>query len=147
MREGPGPTTRRGDDGFVAVSWDELTELLADELRRVIDAHGNQAIFGGSHGWSSAGRFHHAQSQVHRFLNCGTTGHPARNALQRYRTRGGRIVSVSPLRDDVEGDCEWFAPADDLIRLARRMSENRTIVTVSWSLQRVRQANRRRGWG
>ena len=26
-------------------------------------------IFGGSYGWSSAGRFHHAQSQVHRFLN------------------------------------------------------------------------------
>ena len=29
----------------------------------------NRAIFGGSYGWSSAGRFHHAQSQVHRFLN------------------------------------------------------------------------------
>src|SRR5262249_15038755 len=23
-----------------------------------------------SYGWSSAGRFHHAQSQLHRFLNC-----------------------------------------------------------------------------
>jgi biotin/methionine sulfoxide reductase len=32
--------------------------------------HGNEAIFGGSYGWGSAGRFHHAQSQVHRFLNC-----------------------------------------------------------------------------
>src|SRR5204862_8325860 len=26
--------------------------------------------YGGSYGWSSAGRFHHAQSQLHRFLNC-----------------------------------------------------------------------------
>jgi hypothetical protein len=27
-------------------------------------------VFGGSYGWASAGRFHHAQSQLHRFLNC-----------------------------------------------------------------------------
>ncbi|MEM7750279.1 MAG: molybdopterin-dependent oxidoreductase, partial [Pseudomonadota bacterium] len=32
--------------------------------------HGNGAIFGGSYGWASAGRFHHALSQIHRFLNC-----------------------------------------------------------------------------
>ena len=25
-------------------------------------------------------------------------------------TRGGRIVSFSPLRDDVDGECEWHAP-------------------------------------
>ena len=65
---GPGPSTRRGADEFIAVSWDELTELLADELRRIVDTHGNEAIYGGSYGWASAGRFHHAQSQVHRFL-------------------------------------------------------------------------------
>ena len=29
-----------------------------------------QAVYGGSYGWASAGRFHHAQSQLHRFLNC-----------------------------------------------------------------------------
>ena len=263
LRDGPGPSTRRGADEFVAVSWDELTELLAGELRRVVDTHGNEAIYGGSYGWASAGRFHHAQSQVHRFLKLlggytfsrhsyslgatgvimprvvgthddlfkrstawevivehtdllvcfgglalkntgtnhgGTTGHPARDALRRFRDRGGRIVSFSPLRDDVEGDCEWHAPvpgtdvaimlalayvlatesladrdflntyctgydrferyllglddgiakspqwaseicglpADDLIALARRMAARRTIVTVSWSLQRIR---------
>ena len=64
----PARRTRRGADEFVAVSWDELTELLADELRRIVDTHGNEAIYGGSYGWASAGRFHHAQSQVHRFL-------------------------------------------------------------------------------
>jgi biotin/methionine sulfoxide reductase len=31
---------------------------------------GNESIYGGSYGWASAGRFHHAQSQLHRFLNC-----------------------------------------------------------------------------
>ena len=30
---------------------------------------------GGSYGWSSAGRFHHAQSQVHRFLNTAFGGY------------------------------------------------------------------------
>ncbi|MDQ4060777.1 MAG: molybdopterin-dependent oxidoreductase, partial [Pseudomonadota bacterium] len=29
----------------------------------------NAAIFAGSYGWSSAGRFHHARTQLHRFLN------------------------------------------------------------------------------
>src|SRR3954454_10874610 len=173
LEDGPGPTTRRGADEFVAVTWDELTELLAGELRRVVDTHGNEAIYGGSYGWASAGRFHHAQSQVHRFLKLlggytfsrhsyslgatgvimphvvgthddlfkrstnwqvivdntdlmvcfggvalknaavnpgGSTEHPSRDALDRLRERGGRIVSFSPLRDDVDGDCDWFAP-------------------------------------
>ena len=263
LRDGPGASTTRGADEFVGVSWDELTDLLAAELRRVVDTHGNEAIYGGSYGWASAGRFHHAQSQVHRFLKflggytfsrhsyslgatgvimprvvgthddlfkrstewevivehtdllvCfgglalkntginhgGTTGHPARDALRRFRDKGGRIVSFSPLRDDVDGDCEWLAPvpgtdvaimlalahvlctesladrdflgtyctgyerferyllgvddgvpkspqwasaicgleAGTLTALARRMADCRTIVTVSWSLQRTR---------
>lgn len=66
--EGRRPTGR-GAEPFVQVSWDQALDLTADELRRVIAAHGNRAIFGGSYGWSSAGRFHHAQSQIHRFLN------------------------------------------------------------------------------
>lgn len=263
LDDGPGPSRWRGAEEFVAVSWDELTELLAAELRRVVDTHGNEAIYGGSYGWSSAGRFHHAQSQVHRFLNMlggytfsrhsyslgatgvimprvvgthddlfkrstdwdvivantdllvcfgglalkntgtnhgGTTAHPARDALHRFRNWGGRLVSFSPLRDDVDGECEWHAPvpgtdvaimlalahvlategladraflrthcvgydrferyllgaddgvpktprwaaaicglpADEIAALARRMAAQRTIVTVSWSLQRVR---------
>ncbi|OFJ55358.1 molybdopterin oxidoreductase [Mycolicibacterium grossiae] len=263
LESGPGPSTRRGADEFVAVSWDELTELLADELQRVVDEHGNEAIYGGSYGWASAGRFHHAQSQVHRFLKLlggytssrhsyslgatgvimprvvgthddlfkrstdwnviaehtdllvcfgglglkntginhgGTTAHPARDALRRFRRRGGRLVSISPLRDDAHGESDWLAPvpgtdvaimlalayvlategladrdflgryctgwerfeayllgvtdatpktprwaedicglpAEQLVALARRMAAGRTIVTVSWSLQRVR---------
>lgn len=263
LDNGPGPSERRGDDEFVAVSWDELSDLLAGELRRIIDEHGNEAIYGGSYGWASAGRFHHAQSQVHRFLKLiggytssrhsyslgatgvimprvvgthddlfkrstqwevivehtdllvafgglalkntginhgGTTAHPARDALRRFRERGGRIVSFSPLRDDVDGDHEWHAPlpgtdvavmlalahvlatedladrtfldtycvgydrferyllgtddgvpkspawaatisglaGEDITALARRMAAGRTLVTISWSLQRIR---------
>ena len=263
LRDGPGPSDIRGSDEFVALSWDELTELLARELRRIVDTHGNEAIYGGSYGWASAGRFHHAQSQVHRFLNMlggytysrhsyslgatgvimprvvgthddlfkrstdwdviaahtelmvcfggvaskntgtnhgGTTGHPTRDALNRLRDRGGRIVSISPLRADLDGDCDWLAPvpgtdvavmlalahvlatesladreflathctgydrferyllgqadgvpksptwaaaisgldAEVLTALARRMAASRTMVTLSWSLQRTR---------
>ncbi|HEY1702422.1 MAG TPA: molybdopterin-dependent oxidoreductase, partial [Trebonia sp.] len=61
--------TRRGRDTYVPVSWDRAEEVLAKELSRVYDDHGASAVFGGSYGWASAGRFHHAPSQLHRFLN------------------------------------------------------------------------------
>src|SRR6202035_4940080 len=72
----PTPSDRRGAEPFVELDWDEALDLLAAELLRVRDRHGNEAVFGGSYGWASAGRFHHAQSQLHRFLNCigGYTG-------------------------------------------------------------------------
>jgi biotin/methionine sulfoxide reductase len=69
LEGGPGPDDRRGSDHYVEVGWDETLDLAAGELRRVRAEHGNAAIFGGSYGWASAGRFHHAQSQLHRFLN------------------------------------------------------------------------------
>ncbi|MFN3260070.1 MAG: molybdopterin-dependent oxidoreductase [Pikeienuella sp.] len=71
LEGGPGRAReRRGADEFVALPWDEALDLAAAEIGRVRREHGNGAIYGGSYGWGSAGRFHHAQSQVHRFLNC-----------------------------------------------------------------------------
>lgn len=70
LKEGPASRARRGEEPFVAIPWDEAFNLAARELDRVRRDHGNGAIFGGSYGWASAGRFHHAQSQIHRFLNC-----------------------------------------------------------------------------
>ena len=62
----------RGIDPFVPVSWDVALDVAADAIQRVRREFGNEAIYGGSYGWASAGRFHHANSQVHRFLNvCG----------------------------------------------------------------------------
>ncbi|NQX10729.1 molybdopterin-dependent oxidoreductase [Microbacteriaceae bacterium VKM Ac-2855] len=71
LENGPRPDARRGDpdDEYVEVEWEQALEALAGELDRVRTVHGNSAIFGGSYGWGSAGRFHHAQSQLHRFLN------------------------------------------------------------------------------
>ncbi|MFG1201424.1 molybdopterin-dependent oxidoreductase [Xanthobacter aminoxidans] len=71
LEGGPGAAPElRGREPFVEVSWDEAARLVATDIDRVRKAHGNAAIFGGSYGWASAGRFHHAQSQIHRFLNC-----------------------------------------------------------------------------
>ncbi|EHL99978.1 molybdopterin guanine dinucleotide-containing S/N-oxide reductase [Acetobacteraceae bacterium AT-5844] len=75
LENGPGPSKRRGRDELVPVSWEKALDLLAGELARVRDQHGLRSIFGGSYGWSSAGRFHHAQSQVHRFLNVALGGY------------------------------------------------------------------------
>ncbi len=69
LEDGPGPDRRRGRDEFVEMEWPEVLDLTAKELKRVYGTHGPEGVFGGSYGWSSAGRFHHAQSQVHRFLN------------------------------------------------------------------------------
>ncbi len=71
LEHGPGPDPRRGDpeDAYVEVEWSTVLDLLAKELDRVRTEHGNEAIYGGSYGWGSAGRVHHAQSQLHRFLN------------------------------------------------------------------------------
>ncbi len=61
----------RGGDPFIPVSWDRVTRILAEETARVRAEHGPTAIFGGSYGWSSAGRFHHAKTQLQRFLGLG----------------------------------------------------------------------------
>ena len=264
LDHGPG-APGRGDEPFVPVSWDTALELLAGELRRVYRDHGAEAVYGGSYGWASAGRFHHAQSQVHRFLNClggyvrhvnsyslgtstvllphvladvnvllnqataksvlaehsellvafgglspknaavspgGVSRHNSRGWMSAARARGCRFVSVSPIRDDTpaEAQAEWIAPrpgtdaalmlalaqvldadgladtsfldrytvgyprfarylrgeADGVVKdpawaeaitavpaarireLAHEMAAARTLVTVSWSLQRAR---------
>ena len=62
-------SNRSGDAEFVQLPWDETFDIVADELKRVTRDHGNHALYAGSYGWASAGRFHHAQSQLRRFLN------------------------------------------------------------------------------
>jgi len=70
LKHGPRRSdNHRGAEPYVAVPWDEALDMVAAELQRVKAAHGNASIFAGSYGWASAGRFHHAQSQMRRFLN------------------------------------------------------------------------------
>ncbi len=63
-------TNQRGCEPFVAVDWDTAERIVADSLRSIKQDYGNEAIYAGSYGWASAGKFHHAPSQLHRFLNC-----------------------------------------------------------------------------
>lgn len=254
----------RGAEDFVEVSWDEAWRLAAAEIHRVADDYGNESIYAGSYGWASAGRFHHAQSQLRRFLNLaggftssvqaysyaaaevivprilganfvsfrniattwpalaantemivsfggvpmknaqvnsgGLGRHVARGWLDTCRERGVEFVNIGPLRDDVdEGlnaqwlalrpntdtalmlglahtvlinelhdeaflsrycvgferfaayltgeadaqpkDAAWAAsicglPTDEIINLAKRMAERRTLINLSWSVQR-----------
>ena len=62
-------TGQRGHEPFVPVSWEVAIGLVADELQRVRDTYGNEAIYGGSYGWSSAGQFHQPQNHLKRLLN------------------------------------------------------------------------------
>jgi len=71
LENGPGSNNHlRGREAFVEVEWQQAEELLALEIQRVRENFGSNAIYAGSYGWASAGRFHHAQSQLKRFLNC-----------------------------------------------------------------------------
>ncbi len=79
----------RGKDTFVELPWDEALDIAGAELQRVRREHGNSAIFGGSYGWASAGRFHHALSQVHRFLNS-IGGYVA--SVASYSTAGAQAI-------------------------------------------------------
>lgn len=254
----------RGAEPFVAVPWDEALEIVARELKRVKETYGNASIFAGSYGWASAGRFHHAQSQLKRFMNCfggfafaknsystagaevlidrvmgamrgfwswtptwdiiaehtklvvafggvslknaqveggGMGRHVAREGQLKCKAKGVKFVSLSAVKDDAADflNAEWIAPrpgsdvavmfglmhtligenlhdeealkkycvgwdkvrpyimgeadgqpktaawastlsgvpADTIVQLARRMAASRTLVTISWSLQRA----------
>jgi biotin/methionine sulfoxide reductase len=85
----PSSPRTRGQDVFVEVTWQEALDLVASELQRVRRQHGNSAIYGGSYGWSSAGRFHHAQGQLHRFLN-GFGGYTY--SVDTYSLGAGRVL-------------------------------------------------------
>jgi biotin/methionine sulfoxide reductase len=68
LNNGPGNGEGRGREPFVPVSWEKAYDLVAGELKRVKETYSNDAILGGSYGWSSAGTFHHARMLVRKFL-------------------------------------------------------------------------------
>ena len=97
----------RGREPFVEVGWDEAFDIVADELKRVRRDFGNEAIYGGSYGWSSAGRFHHAQSQLNRFLRLigGYT-----DSVDSYSLGAARVILrhvVAPWEDLVLSHTGW----------------------------------------
>ncbi|WP_290691521.1 MULTISPECIES: molybdopterin-dependent oxidoreductase [unclassified Haematobacter] len=79
----------RGSERFVPLDWDEALTLAAGEIDRVRLDHGSDAIFAGSYGWTSCGRFHHAPSLLKRMLNLvgGYTGH-----VDTYSVAAGPVI-------------------------------------------------------
>jgi len=102
----------RGQEKFVPVSWDEATELVAGEIRRVSETFGNASIFAGSYGWTSCGRFHHASSLLKRMLNLagGYTGH-----VDTYSIAAGPVI----LRHTLGNDDACGGKANTLDTIAR----------------------------
>jgi biotin/methionine sulfoxide reductase len=103
LEHGPGGNRQlRGADAFVPVSWERALDLVAAELARVREHHGNRSIFAGSYGWSSAGRFHHARTQLHRFLN-GFGGYTAQVQNYSYAAAISLLPHVIGTLDAVQG--------------------------------------------
>lgn len=114
LEHGPGSAPElRGREPFVEIEWEQALDLVAAELDRVRREHGNEAIFGGSYGWSSAGRFHHAQSQVHRFLN--SIGGYVRH-LNSYSLGAARVIMsriVAPMEELMAHHTSWEVLAEN----------------------------------
>ncbi|MGH7912456.1 MAG: molybdopterin-dependent oxidoreductase [Candidatus Dormibacteraceae bacterium] len=149
LEGGPGPAEGRGREPFVAVGWDRAIELVAAELSRVRAEHGAEGIFGGSYGWASAGRFHHAQSQLHRFLNAfgGFVG-----SVNTYSSGAASVILPHVLADYRTLDQDWVGWAqvaersDLVVAFGGRARKNSAIGVggtsrhlIPGSLERARQ--------
>ena len=113
LERGPGPDERRGRDDYVALPWTDMLDLLGNELARVRAQHGPAAVYGGSYGWSSAGRFHHAQSQVHRFLNTAMGGYV--RSVNSYSSGASSVLVphiIGSYEDLVKRNVSWDQVAD-----------------------------------
>jgi biotin/methionine sulfoxide reductase len=113
LEEGPGPDPRRGRDEFIAVSWAEALDRAGAEFRRVYATNGPQGVFGGSYGWASAGRFHDAQHQIHRFLNL--AGGYVRS-VNSYSSGAGTVILphvIAPQSAVAGNNVSWAELADE----------------------------------
>ena len=110
-------TGKRGQEPFIAVTWDEVNRLIAGDIARISRDFGNASIYAGCYGWASAGRFHHAPSQLKRFLNTvggftnsfGTYSFAAAEAMIPHVLGSYRefINSTTPW-ESVTGHCDLF---------------------------------------
>lgn len=97
-----GTGDKRGADPLVEVSWDTALDLVAGALEDTYTQHGSSAIYGGSYGRSSAGRLHHAKTQLNHFLAC-TGGYTDHLANCSYGTAERLLPYVVGDADSVTG--------------------------------------------
>jgi biotin/methionine sulfoxide reductase len=131
LENGPAADQRRGLDTFVPTTWDQALQLLSAELARVRDTYGPGAAFGGSYGWASAGRFHHAQSQVHRFLNTVLGGYV--RSVNSYSAGASAVILphvLGPYDDVTRRNVTWeqvVAHTDTLVAFGGMALRNNAI--------------------
>ncbi|MBZ7980318.1 molybdopterin-dependent oxidoreductase, partial [Campylobacter sp. RM12642] len=63
------PKNLRGKEEFVEITWEKAYELVANELKRVYEKYGSNAVYGGSYGWFCVGSVNNPQSLLGRMLN------------------------------------------------------------------------------
>jgi biotin/methionine sulfoxide reductase len=131
LEQGPrADSPGRGGEPFVPVAWSEALDLVAAELRRVRATYGSPSILGGCSGWSSAGRFHHAQSQMRRFL-----GHAGGYTGQVTNYSYGAAMTILPRvvgdYSSVEGAITSWAA---VTRHAKLIVAFGGMVTKNWSI-------------
>ncbi|MBT0879383.1 molybdopterin-dependent oxidoreductase, partial [Campylobacter sp. 2018MI01] len=71
------PKSLRGKEEFVEITWEKAYELVANELKRVYEKYGSNAVYGGNYGWHGVGGVGNPQTLIYRMLNI-TGGYTAR---------------------------------------------------------------------
>jgi biotin/methionine sulfoxide reductase len=146
IESGPGSHPElRGSDRYIEVEWDAALDLVAGELKRVVAQHGNQAIYGGSYGWASAGRFHHAKSQIRRFLN--TIG-GFTDSVDTYSNAAGAVLAKHVLGSiqAIDGPgTSWSSIAEhaDLVVMFGGLPLRNTQITVGGMGEHISQGGLR----
>ncbi len=59
-------TSKRGDNRFIRVTWDEALDLFHEELERVQKTYGPWALHAGQSGWRVTGQLHSASNHMQR---------------------------------------------------------------------------------
>jgi trimethylamine-N-oxide reductase (cytochrome c) len=84
-------TTQRGNEKFVRVSWDEVNQIIYEELNRVQKNYGKDSIYAGSYGWFGVGKLNNPQTLLKRFLN--TTGFSFVDSKGTYSTGAVNVIA------------------------------------------------------
>ena len=129
---GPGANRdARGNEGFVRVSWDDATQLIAKEFKRIIAKHGNSSILLDG-GWNFQSKVHGARACAAKVTNMlgGVTG-----TVSDYST--GAIQQVMPY---VTGSSEVYG-----LQTSWPMIQKNADVLVFWGCNPM--VTLRIGWG
>lgn len=82
-------TTKRGDNRFIRVTWDEAITLFHSELERMQTQYGPWAIHAGSSGWRSTGQVHSCGNHMARAI--AMHGHSV-SKVGDYSTGAGQTI-------------------------------------------------------